>query len=121
MFSTLRKTVAASAVIATLLSIAPAAMAPTPVIPEPAISYPSGPTTRDLTADQRNSLIAKLEKAKEHDQQARAGWSQEVLVQADYDSKTAQIDRIVSGLQKGDDYLLSDINDAMTSPGTAPY
>jgi len=121
MASTIPKMIAASAVLAALLSTAPLARAQMAIVPEPAISYPSGPTTRDYTADQRNALIANLERAKAHDEIARAGWSQEVLVQADYDGKVAQIDRLIKGLQNGDDYLLSDVNDAMASPGTAPY
>lgn len=123
MFSIRRKLIATSAVIAVVVSMAAIALAQMPIIPYPeaTASYPSGLTTRSLSADQRASLIAELEAAKQHDRRARAGWSQEPTVQSDYDEKVMQINRILTGLQNGDDYRMSDVSSAMASPGTAPY
>jgi hypothetical protein len=121
MFSIKAKLIATSAVIAAMVSMAPVAIAQMPIISDGAQTYPSGPSTRSLSADQRASLLAQLQAAKQHDRQARAGWSQEPIVQGNYGEKIRHIDRIVAGLQKGDDYPMSEVKSAMASPGTAPY
>lgn len=115
------KLIAASAVIAAVVSMAPMAIAQMPVISDGAQTYPSGPTTQSLSADQRASLLAQLKAAKEHDRQARAGWSQDPIVQGNYGEKIKHIDRIVAGLQKGENFPITEVNSAMASPGTAPY
>jgi hypothetical protein len=121
MFSIKPKLIAASAIVAAAVSMAPLAIAQMPIISDGAQTYPNGPSTKSLSADQRVSLIAQLQAAKQHDRQARAGWSQEPIVQGNYGEKIRHIDRIVAGLQKGDDYPMSEVKSAMASPGTAPY
>jgi hypothetical protein len=121
MFSIKTKLIATSAVIAAVVSMAPLAVAQMPVISDGAQTYPSGPSTKSLSADQRTKLIAELQAAKQHDRQARAGWSQEPNVQGNYGEKIRHIDRIVTGLQAGQDYPMSEVKSAMASPGTAPY
>ena len=115
------KLIAASAVIAAVVSMAPLAIAQMPIISDGAQTYPSGPSTKGLSADQRTKLIGELQAAKQHDRQAQAGWSQEPIVQGNYGEKMRHIDRIVAGLQKGEDYPMSEVKSAMASPGTAPY
>ena len=121
MFSTKSKLIAASAAIAAVVSMAPVAIAQMPIISDGAQTYPSGPSTKSLSAEQRTKLIGELQAAKQHDRRARAGWSQEPLVQGNYGEKIRHIDRIVTGLQKGEDYPMSEVTSAMASPGTAPY
>ena len=121
MFSIKPRLIATSALIAAVVSIAPLAIAQMPIISDGTASYPSGPSTKSLSANQRVSLIAQLQAAKQHDQQARAGWSQEPIVQSNYGEKIRHIDRIVTGLQAGQDYPMSEVKSAMASPGTAPY
>lgn len=121
MFSIKPKLIATSALIAAVVSMAPFAVAQMPIISDGAQTYPSGPTTKSLSAGQRASLLAQLQAAKQHDQQARAGWSQDPIVQGNYGEKIRHIDRIVAGLQKGQDYPISEVNSALASPGTAPY
>ena len=121
MFSTKTKLIATSAVIAAMVSMAPVAIAQMPIIPDGTASYTSGPSTKILSADQRATLLAQLQAAKQHDRQARAGWSQDPIVQSNYGEKIRHIDRIVAGLEKGDDYPISEVNSALASPGTAPY
>jgi hypothetical protein len=121
MFSITPKLMATSAVIAAVVSMAPVAFAQMPIISDGAQTYPSGVSTKNLNADQRSSLLAQLQAAKQHDRQARAGWSQDPIVQGNYGEKIRHIDRIVAGLQKGEDYPMSEVKSAMASPGTAPY
>ena len=121
MFSTKAKLIATSAVIAAVVSMASLAIAQMPIISDGAQTYPSGPSTKSLSADQRTKLIEELQAAKQHDRQARAGWSQEPNVQGNYGEKIRHIDRIVTGLQAGQDYPMSEVKSAMASPGTAPY
>jgi hypothetical protein len=121
MYSIKPKLIAASAAIAAVVSMAPLAIAQMPIISDAAQTYPSGPSTKSLSAEQRSGLLAQLQAAKQHDRQARAGWSQEPIVQGNYDEKIRHIDRIAAGLQKGQDYPMSEVESAMASPGTAPY
>lgn len=115
------KLIAASALIVAVVSMAPLAIAQMPIISDGAQAYPSGPSTKNLSADQRASLLAQLQAAKQHVRQARAGWSQEPIVQGNYDEKIRHIDRIVAGLQKGEDYPMNEVKSAIASPGAAPY
>jgi hypothetical protein len=74
MFSIKPKLIAASAVIAAVVSMGPLAIAQMPIISDGAQTYPSGPSTKSLSADQRTKLIADLQAAKQHDRQrARDG------------------------------------------------
>ena len=118
MFSIKPKLIAASAAIAAVVSMAPLAIAQMPIISDAAQTYPSGPSTKSLSAEQRSGLLAQLHAAKQHDRQARAGWSQEPIVQGNYDEKIRHIDRIVAGLQKGEDYPMREVKSAMASPGS---
>jgi hypothetical protein len=56
--------IATSAVVAAEVSMAPVAIAQMAIVPEVTASYPSGPTTRSLSADQQASLITQLLAAK---------------------------------------------------------
>jgi hypothetical protein len=61
------------------------------------------------------------EAAKQHDRQARAGWSEDPIVQGNYGEKIRHINRIVTGLKEGDNYPMSEVRSAMASQRTAPY
>jgi hypothetical protein len=74
-----------------------------------------------LSASDKDALMTKLKEAKKHDKIARAGWSQEPLTQADYDRKIEHINDLMSKLQKGEDFPLSKVDEAVASPHTAPY
>jgi hypothetical protein len=121
MYSIKPRLIAASAAIAAVVSMAPVAIAQMPVIPDGTATYPSGPSTKSLSPDQRASLIEQLKAAKEHNRQAREGWSQEPIVEGNYGEKIRHIDRIVAGLQKGEDFPMKEVKSAMASPGSAPY
>jgi hypothetical protein len=121
MFTTKPKLIASSAVIAALVSMAPIANAQMPIFSDGAQTYPNGPGTEGLSAEQRSSLLAQLEAAKKHDREARAGWSQEPIVQGTYSEKIRHIDRIEAGLQKGENYTMKEVKSAMASPDSTPY
>jgi hypothetical protein len=98
-----------------------------PVLPGVSFAQPApsaGAATRtaaSLTPDEKAALLKKLADAKQHDRDARKGWSQEPLTQAGYDEKIQEINRLVDKLNKGEDFPLSDVDKAVASPGTAPY
>ncbi len=81
----------------------------------------SAPMASSLSPADKAALIKKLEDAKKHDKIARAGWSQEPLTQAGYDTKINEIKALIDKLNKGEDFPLSDVDKAVASPGTAPY
>jgi len=74
-----------------------------------------------LSADDKAALMKKLQEAKKHDKIARAGWSQEPLTQATYDKKIDEIKALIAKLKKGEDFPMSDVDQAVASPGSAPY
>jgi len=74
-----------------------------------------------LSPDDKAALIKKLQEAKKHDKIARAGWSQEPLTQAGYDTKIQEINGLMKKLDKGEDFPLSAGDKAVASPGSAPY
>lgn len=78
-------------------------------------------TAASLSADEKAAVLKKLQDAKQHDKDARKGWSQEPLTQASYDQKIQEINRLIDKLKKGEDFPLKDVDDAVASPGTAPY
>ena len=78
-------------------------------------------TAASLSAADKAALLKKLKDAKKHDKEARKGWSQEPLTQATYDSKIADINRLIDKLKKGEDFPLSDVDKAVASPSSAPY
>jgi len=78
-------------------------------------------TAASLSPAEKAALLKKLEDAKQHDKDARKGWSQEPLTQATYDSKIAEIKRLIDKLKKGEDFPLSDVDKAVASPGSTPY
>lgn len=57
-----------------------------------------------LSAADKDALTKKLEDAKKHDKIARAGWSQEPLTQAGYDTKIQEIKDLLEKLKKGRDF-----------------
>jgi hypothetical protein len=69
----------------------------------------------------KDALMKRLVKAKQHDKIARAGWSQEPLTQATYDKKIDEINRLIAKLKAGEDFPLSDAEKAIASPNSAPY
>ena len=95
----------------------------------PAVSFaqpapgapPNTQTAASLSPTDKAALLKKLQDAKQHDKDARKGWSQEPLTQATYDSKIAEINRLIDKLNKGEDFPLSDVDKAVASPGSAPY
>ena len=74
-----------------------------------------------LSAADKDALMKKLQAAKKHDKIARAGWSQEPLTQATYDTKINEIKALIDKLQKGEDFPLSAVDKAVASPKSAPY
>ena len=74
-----------------------------------------------LSPADKAALMKKLQDAKQHDKDARKGWSQEPTTQAGYDTKINEINRLIKKLNKGEDFPLSDVDNAVASPGTAPY
>jgi len=78
-------------------------------------------TAASLSPADKAALLKKLKDAKQHDKEARKGWSQEPLTQATYDSKIKDINRLIDKLQKGEDFPLSDVDKAVASPGSTPY
>ena len=109
---------AASGIVAGIVGCPGFTFAQSPIIQD--TEY-SAPTAKSPLPDQRAKLIEKLEERKQHDRRARAGWSQEPIVQASYDEKITEINRITAGLSKGENFLTRDVNDALASPGSAPY
>jgi hypothetical protein len=95
----------------------------------PAVSFaqtapaaaPTAQMASSLSAADKAALLKKLQEAKKHDKIARAGWSQEPLTQAAYDTKINQIKALIEKLNKGEDFPLSDVDKAVASPGSAPY
>jgi hypothetical protein len=81
----------------------------------------TGAMASSLSAADKEALMKKLQDAKKHDKIARAGWSQEPLTQAGYDTKIQQINALMDKLKKGEDFPLSAVDQAVASPGTAPY
>lgn len=77
-------------------------------------------TAASLSPADKAALLKKLEDAKQHDKDARKGWSQEPLTQAGYDRKIEHINRLIEKLNKGEDFPLSAVDKAIASPGT-PY
>jgi hypothetical protein len=69
----------------------------------------------------KDALMQRLVKAKQHDKIARAGWSQEPLTQATYDKKIDEINSLIAKLKAGQDFPLSDAEKAIASPNSAPY
>ena len=98
-----------------------------PVLPTASYAQPapgaaaSTQTAASLSPADKAALLKKLEDAKQHDKDARKGWSQEPLTQATYDSKITEINRLIDKLNKGEDFPLSDVDKAVASPGSAPY
>jgi hypothetical protein len=89
---------------------------------EPILSgTPPAGTTAALTAQQKADLIAKLEKAKARDKNRRANHTQNPIKQGDYDEKIDQINRLVKGLQAGQDFQMDDVNKAMRYPKSDVY
>ena len=88
--------------------------------PAPAAA-PSAQMASSLAPADKAALMKKLEDAKKHDKIARAGWSQEPLTQATYDTKINEIKALIEKLNKGEDFPLSDVDKAVASPGSAPY
>ena len=88
--------------------------------PAPATA-PSAKMASTLSPDEKAALLKKLQEAKKHDKIARAGWSQEPLTQATYDTKIDQIKALIEKLNKGEDFPMSDVDNAVASPGSAPY
>jgi hypothetical protein len=82
---------------------------------------PSAASAASLSPADKATLLKKLQDAKQHDKDARKGWSQEPLTQATYDQKIAEINRLIDKLNKGEDFPLSDVDKAVASPGSAPY
>ena len=78
-------------------------------------------TAASLSPADKAAVLKKLEDAKQHDKDARKGWSQEPLTQATYDEKIAEINRLIDKLNKGEDFPLSDVDKAVASPGSTPY
>jgi len=74
-----------------------------------------------LSPADKAALLKKLQDAKQHDKDARKGWSQEPLTQATYDTKIQEINNLMDKLNKGEDFPLSDVDKAVASPGSAPY
>ena len=74
-----------------------------------------------LSAADKEALTKKLEAARKHDKIARAGWSQEPLTQAGYDTKIQEIKDLLEKLKKGQDFPLSAVDKAVASPHTAEY
>ncbi len=74
-----------------------------------------------LSAADKAALLKKLQDAKQHDKDARKGWSQEPLTQATYDTKIQEINRLIDKLNKGEDFPLSEVDKAVASPHSAPY
>ena len=99
----------------------------TPLLPTASHAQPSPgasastQTAASLSPADKAALLTKLKDAKKHDKIARQGWSQEPLTQATYDEKIAKINRLIDKLNKGEDFPLSDVDDAVASPGSAPY
>lgn len=89
---------------------------------QPAPSAAASPqTAASLSAADKAALLKKLQDAKQHDKDARKGWSQEPITQGTYDTKIKEINRLIDKLNKGEDFPLSDVDDAVASPGSAPY
>ncbi len=74
-----------------------------------------------LSPADKDALMKKHQDAKQHDKDARKGWSQEPLTQATYDTKIQEINRLMDKLNKGEDFPLSDADKAVASPHSAPY
>jgi hypothetical protein len=74
-----------------------------------------------LSPADKDALMTKLKAAKKHDKIARAGWSQEPLTQATYDTKIDEINALMAKLKKGEDFPLSAVDKAVASPHSAPY
>jgi hypothetical protein len=81
----------------------------------------SAPMASSLSPTDKAALMKKLQDAKQHDKDARKGWSQEPLTQATYDTKIQEINRLVDKLNKGEDFPLSEADQAVASPRSAPY
>jgi hypothetical protein len=78
-------------------------------------------TAASLSPAEKAALLKKLQDAKQHDKDARKGWSQEPLTQATYDQKIQAINRLIDKLNRGEDFPLKDVDDAVASPGSTPY
>ena len=72
-----------------------------------------------LSAADRDALVKKLQDAKAADKRARKQYSTEPLTQAGYDRKITQINRLLQKLHKGEDFNLSDADQAVAAPGKA--
>jgi hypothetical protein len=70
-----------------------------------------------LSAADKSALIKKLQDAKAADKRARKQYSTEPLTQAGYDRKITQINRLLQKLNKGEDFNLSDADNAVAAPG----
>lgn len=70
-----------------------------------------------LSATDKDALIKKLQDAKAADKRARKQYSTEPLTQAGYDRKITQINRLLHKLNKGEDFNLSDADQAAAAPG----
>jgi hypothetical protein len=98
-----------------------------PILPRTSFAQPAPgaaantQTAASLSPADKAALLKKLQDAKQHDKDARKGWSQEPLTQATYDEKIADINRLISKLNKGEDFPLSDVDKAVASPGSTPY
>jgi len=99
----------------------------TPMLPAVSFAQPAPGAAADtktaasLSPAEKAALLKKLQDAKQHDKDARKGWSQEPLTQATYNSKIADINRLIDKLKKGEDFPLSDVDKAVASPGSTPY
>jgi hypothetical protein len=105
--------VAASGIVAGVIGCPGFTFAQSPILQNTAYSEP---TTKSLSSEQKAELIKKLEKRKQHDKRARAGYTQSPPAQTGFDDKITEINRITAGLSKGDNYLMRDVNEALESP-----
>lgn len=103
------------------VSIAPAVSFAQPAPAAAASPAASPQMASSLSEADKAALLTKLQEAKKHDKIARAGWSQEPLTQAGYDTKIEQINGLLKKLKNGEDFPMSDVDKAVASPGTAPY
>ena len=88
--------------------------------PAPGAMAP-GPMASSLSPADKAALMTQLQEAKNHDKIARAGWSQEPLTQATYDTKIQEINALMNKLKNGEDFPLSAVDKAVASPHSAPY
>ena len=99
------------------------ALASAPIQQGVSLAQPANAMTMvsSLSPADKDALIKKLQEARKHDKIARAGWSQEPITQRTYDYKIDEIDDLIDKLGKGEEFPLSDADQAVASPHSAPY